>query len=93
MSESDDSLASLGDRLRQVRIEIFGDDGIDELAEQLGMAPQTWRNFEAIGELISAAQLHEFVELTGTHPLWLLRGQGPKYRAGSSRHEDPPASG
>ena len=72
----------IGQRLHAVRTELFGSDGVDVLARQLGIAPQVWRNIEQIGGLITAAQLLAFVELTGANPVWLLRGDGPKYRAG-----------
>lgn len=81
MDRPDDLSTSLGERLRQVRVEMFGPDGVEEVARRLGVAPQTWRNFEEIGGLISPSQLLLFAELTGTNPLWLRRGQGPKYRA------------
>jgi len=81
VNRPDDLSASLGERLRQVRVEMFGPDEVEEVARRLGVAPQTWRNFEEIGGLISPAQLLLFADLTGTNPLWLRRGQGPKYRA------------
>lgn len=72
----------LGERLCAVRTERYGSDGVDALARQLGIAPQVWRNIEQIGGLITGAQLLAFVELTGANPVWLLRGEGTKYRAG-----------
>lgn len=84
MSDPDPSLdsrsASLGQRLRAVRVEVFGPDGIDVLAGRLGISAQTWRNIEEIGGLITAAQLFAVVELTGANPAWLLQGEGPRYR-------------
>ena len=75
----------LGGRLRLVRTEIYGaddDSGLGALAQSLGIAPQVWRNIEQIGELITAGQLLSFIELTGVNPVWLLRGQGARYRDG-----------
>ncbi|MDR3639247.1 MAG: hypothetical protein P4L84_35930 [Isosphaeraceae bacterium] len=66
--------------MRTIRLEVFGPDGVDVIATRLDISAQTWRNIEEIGGLISAAQLLAFIELTGASPLWLLRGQGPKYR-------------
>ncbi|AGA28114.1 hypothetical protein Sinac_3886 [Singulisphaera acidiphila DSM 18658] len=73
---------SLGARLRMVRIEIFGDDGSVALSDQLGVAPKTWQNYEEIGEAMPAQTLLHFIELTGVDPLWLMRGEGRKYRQG-----------
>lgn len=73
---------TIGERLHVVRTDLYGGNGVDELARQLGIAPQVWRNIEHIGGLITASQLLAFVELTGANPVWLLRGEGPKYRAG-----------
>ena len=71
-----------GNRLRAIRLEVFGPDGIDALAARLGVTVQAWKNIEEIGGLISAAELLAFVEVTGANPTWLLRGQGPKFRPG-----------
>lgn len=72
----------LGDRFRLIRIETFGADRVDEFARQLGLVAQVWKNYEEVGELAPAAVLRAFIELTGVSPLWLLRGEGPKYRRG-----------
>jgi hypothetical protein len=90
VNDSDVPLATLGDRLRQVRVERFGPDGVDALAQRIGVAPQTWRNYEAIGGLIPAAHLQRFVELTGADPVWLINGRGPKYRRTAAPHGDGP---
>lgn len=63
-----------------IRIEIFGDDGSVVLSDQLGVAPKTWQNYEEIGEAMPAQTLLRFIELTGVDPLWLMRGEGRKYR-------------
>lgn len=83
-TKADDSEAwhTLGERLRAVRLELYGHNGVDELAQLLSVAPQVWRNVEEIGELITPAQMLDFVELTGANPVWLLRGNGPRYRLG-----------
>lgn len=87
MSESDGSPSAgeLGERLRLVRDEIYGSDGVAELARSLGVPPRTWSNYEEIGELAPAQVLLRFIELTGVDPLWLLRGEGHRYRRGSDR--------
>lgn len=70
----------MGDRLRAIRIELFGDDGCDILGDKLGVAPKHWQNYEEIGEALPAQTLLLFIELTGVDPLWLMRGEGRKYR-------------
>jgi hypothetical protein len=69
---------AIAGRLRHVRSEIFGDSGVPELADQLGLPPQTWLNFE-IGVTIPRDVLLRFLEITGANPVWLLRGEGPSY--------------
>jgi hypothetical protein len=81
----------LGERVRQIREEVFGQGGVDRLAGVLGLPPETWRNYEA-GCSIPAHLALAFIALTGAHPLWLLNGDGPRYldarkRFGASRLE------
>jgi hypothetical protein len=68
---------ALAGRVREIRIEDFGDDGVPAVAEALHLPTQSWRNYEA-GVAMPAAVLLRFIELTGAHPLWLLSGEGPK---------------
>ncbi|SIO55522.1 hypothetical protein SAMN05444166_5105 [Singulisphaera sp. GP187] len=72
----------MGARLRAVRIEVFGDHGIGIIGARLGVVPTTWQNYEEIGEAMPAQILLRFIELTGVDPLWLMRGEGMKYRRG-----------
>jgi hypothetical protein len=67
-------------RLRHIRIELFGEDGDQEIADQIGIPSRTWSNYEA-GVTIPGEVLLQFLEITGVEPIWLLRGTGPKYRA------------
>lgn len=78
--ESTPSSGELGERLRVIREEIYGVDGVAELARLLGISARTWTRYEGIGELASAQVLLRFIELTGVDPLWLLKGEGPRYR-------------
>ena len=43
MPSTPDDLAS---RIRQARLETYGEDGTTDLAEALGLPARTWRNFE-----------------------------------------------
>jgi hypothetical protein len=87
MSDQPEPGTALGRRLREIREELFGPDGVDELAELLQVLPQSLRNYEEIGELAPATVMLRFIELTGVDPLWLLRGEGPKFR--SERRQGP----
>jgi hypothetical protein len=71
---------SLADRLREVRIELFGDAeaGIFLLVGALGLPTATWRNFEN-GVGLHADVLLKFIELTKVSPHWLLTGEGKRY--------------
>ncbi|HEV3166520.1 MAG TPA: helix-turn-helix transcriptional regulator [Isosphaeraceae bacterium] len=69
----------LADRLRQVRLELFGEQGLSELAHQLGIPSRTWHHYES-GVTVPAEVILKFVELTSLEPHWLLSGRGPKYR-------------
>ena len=71
--------ASLSRRLREVRQEIFGDHGGPELARRLGLPARTWYNYET-GVTVPAEVLLGFIEQTGANPIWLLTGEGPRYR-------------
>jgi hypothetical protein len=69
----------LGERLRQVRVEIYGKDGAPELAHILGLPEQSWSNYEN-GVTIPGDVLLELLVLTYVEPRWLLRGEGEKFR-------------
>src|SRR4051794_2778184 len=68
----------LARRVREVRVERFGEVGGPLLAEALGLPEQTWANYES-GVTIPALVILWFVEVTGANPHWLLSGKGPKY--------------
>jgi hypothetical protein len=71
--------ASLSRRLREIRQEIFGEHGGPELARRLNLPARTWYNYET-GVTVPAEVLLGFIEQTGVNPLWLLNGEGPRYR-------------
>jgi SOS-response transcriptional repressor LexA len=74
--------ASLSRRLREIRQEIFGDHGGPELARRLSLPARTWYNYET-GVTVPAEVLLGFIEQTGANPIWLLTGEGPRYRRSS----------
>src|SRR5262245_19219491 len=69
--------ARLSARLLEVRRELFGEHGGPELARRLGMPARTWYNYET-GVTVPAEILLSFIDQTGTNPVWLLNGEGPK---------------
>lgn len=71
--------AQISSRLREVRQELFGEHGGPELARRLGLPARTWYNYET-GVTVPAEVLLGFIDQTGTNPIWLLTGSGPRYR-------------
>src|SRR4051794_24423034 len=71
--------ASLSRRLREIRQELFGEHGGPELARRLSLPARTWYNYET-GVTVPAEVLLSFIDQTGANPLWLLSGDGSKYR-------------
>jgi hypothetical protein len=70
----------LSERLRELRTEFYGERGGPDLARTLGIPVRTWYNYET-GVTVPAEIMLRVVELTSVEPVWLLRGEGPKYRA------------
>ena len=73
------STQDLALRVREIRVERFGELGELSLALTLGVPPQTWSNYEA-GVAMPAHVILQFIEVTGASPEWLLTGEGTKYR-------------
>src|SRR5262245_37453530 len=73
--------AMISNRLRDVRQELFGEHGGPELARRLNLPARTWYNYET-GVTVPAEVLLAFIDQTGVNPVWLLTGDGPKYRRG-----------
>jgi Peptidase S24-like len=69
----------LSDRLRSLRTEFYGERGGPDLARTLGIPVRTWYNYEN-GVTVPAEIILRIVELTSVEPIWLLRGEGPKFR-------------
>jgi hypothetical protein len=66
-------------RVRQIRLEKFGDDGGPALARALEIPARTWEHYES-GVTIPARVVLQFIEVTGADPRWLLTGEGERYR-------------
>jgi hypothetical protein len=58
---------------------LFGEHGGPELARRLNLPARTWYNYET-GVTVPAEVLLGFIDQTGANPLWLLSGEGMKYR-------------
>ena len=71
--------ASISRRLREVRQELFGEHGGPELARRLNLPARTWYNYET-GVTVPAEVLLSFIDQTGANPVWLLSGDGERYR-------------
>jgi hypothetical protein len=78
---------ALAERLRLLRSELYGERGGPELARRLGLPIRTWYNYES-GVTVPAEVVLKIIELTSVEPIWLLHGEGPKFRStGSVRPE------
>ncbi len=69
----------LSERLRDLRTEFYGERGGPDLARTLAIPVRTWYNYET-GVTVPAEIILRIVELTAVEPVWLLRGEGPKFR-------------
>jgi hypothetical protein len=75
--------AALSRRLREVRQDLFGEHGGPELARRLNLPARTWYNYET-GVTVPAEVLLTFIDQTGASPVWLLSGEGSKFRRGQA---------
>ena len=71
--------SAIGARLRSIREDLYGNDGELAVADQLGLPLGTWLNYER-GVTIPGEVILRYLMLTKAEPLWLLEGQGVKYR-------------
>ncbi len=72
-----DERISLAGRVREIRREWFGEEGVAPLAEALRVPERTWLNYEA-GVTIPAQVILRFIAVSGVNPHWLLTGEGEK---------------
>jgi hypothetical protein len=70
--------AGLARRLREIREELFGEEGVPLLAKALHLPHSNWRSYQA-GAKIPAAVFLRFIDLSGASVLWLLTGQGEPF--------------
>jgi hypothetical protein len=67
----------LARRIREIRQDLFGENGLPALAEALNLPARTWLNYEQAVTIPASVLLH-FLEVTGTDPHWLLTGEGDR---------------
>ena len=79
MKKRDDTFPA---RLREIRIDRFGEHGIPAMAEAMEIPARTWENVEG-GVEISGWAVLQLIEISGVNPNWLLTGEGERYRARS----------
>ena len=70
---------NLARRIREVRLVLYGEEGVWALAKSLGLPPKTWLNYEQ-GVTMPADVLLGFLEVTETVPHWLLTGEGDRIK-------------
>ncbi len=68
----------LADRVREIRLERYGEHGAPLLARQLRIPPRAWINYES-GHTIPGEILLGFIAVTGADPQWLISGHGSRY--------------
>jgi hypothetical protein len=73
----------LAGRLKEIRVEMFGEHGGPEIARRLKIPGRTWYNYE-MGVTVPAEVILRFIDVTSADPRWLLFGLGDKYRTEAS---------
>lgn len=69
----------LASRIREIRMEKFGEEGIATMSQAINIPARTWEHYEN-GITIPGWILLKFIEITGVEPHWLLTGNGERYR-------------
>jgi hypothetical protein len=73
-----DRRTALAQRVREIREELFGENGAALLAAALDLPVRTWMHYEN-GCPIPASVILRFLEVTAASPHWLLTGEGDRY--------------
>jgi Bacteriophage CI repressor helix-turn-helix domain len=68
----------LAERVREIRIALYGINGGPLLADALKIPFRTLHNYET-GCTIPAQTILRLIEVTGAHPHWLLTGKGERF--------------
>lgn len=71
--------SNLADRIRAVRVALYGQHGGPLLARALGVPFRVLHSYEA-GSTVPAEWILHFIKLTDVDPHWLLTGDGDQFR-------------
>lgn len=71
----------LSQRIREIRLELYGENGGPMLSSALGIPYRNWVRYES-GATMPGPVMLRFLEETGTNAHWLLTGEGAKFRLG-----------
>jgi hypothetical protein len=69
--------ASLACRVREIREFLYGENGVESLAQAVKVPQATWLNYER-GVTMPAEVLLDFMEVTQVDPHWLSTGEGER---------------
>lgn len=69
----------LATRLRELRIDLYGDHGAQFMADALGIPLKTWLNYES-GVVMPGKIVLKLIVEARVNPQWLLNGRGSLYR-------------
>lgn len=81
--------AAVAQRVREIRLDVYGESGARLLAEEMKLPVRTWVNYES-GVVIPAPVILRFLQVTGASASWLLRGEGDRY---TTTHRTMPRNG
>jgi hypothetical protein len=73
----------LASRLRDVRKDMYGENGAQILADALDVRVETWLNYES-GVTMPAHVVLKLIDIARVNPHWLLTGQGEPHDHGIS---------
>jgi hypothetical protein len=65
----------LAARLREIRVDLYGEHGAQLLADALQVRVDTWRNYER-GLTMPAHVVLKLIDIARVNPHWLLTGRG-----------------
>jgi hypothetical protein len=82
----------ISDRLREIRLDLFGPEGGPEVADLVGVGRAAWAAYEE-GVTVPAEVVLAFIDVTGCRPRWLLTGRGEKYERRWAPGEGPRTGG
>lgn len=72
--------SAIARRVRTIREDKYGFDGVQNLAAELRLPARTWLNYES-GVTLPGEVLLRFIAVTSVDAHWLLSGEGPAYSA------------